>query len=231
MKIHLTYITVIVLLGAGLFYYFDQNRKHKEESERKDSVIDEKNAVIAYSMDREKRIIATKDAAVIAYTEIAKAYPAVMKDLESLNLEVKDLKAYTRSGFQARGSGNSTVVATTTHDSTTGKTVSTWELKASDGYLDFRSTVLDSLNAPYTYTYSDTIVSAFYTKRKWLLGNQKMYAASRLSNPNAKVTNTTNLMVDSFKDKRWTLGPGISYDPISNTFHPTVTLSYAVFRF
>jgi dihydropteroate synthase len=148
---------------------------------------------------------------------------------EEFNIKMKNLEAYVRNEFKAQGSGNSVVHNHYTTDST-GKRYPYWELKATDGYLDFRASVYDSLHAPYTYSYSDTITTAIAVKKKWLgIGRDKLYATSMLKNPNAKVVGTTNLLVDH-KDKRFGVMVFGGYDPFHNQVVGGVGVGYTILK-
>lgn len=83
-------------------------------------------------------------------------------------------------------------------------------LVVQDGYLDLQAQVYDPLNAPYEYTYGDTAKTAFIMRGKWFQKKQ-LYASTLFSNPNARILNTTNILVDQCKDRRWGIGPYVGY--------------------
>jgi hypothetical protein len=69
-------------------------------------------------------------------------------------------------------------------------------------------------------------------KKKWLgFGKDQLYATTSLRNPNAKVISATNLLVDTFKDKRWIVYVGVGYDPINNTVTPNIGVGYSLLKF
>ena len=96
--------------------------------------------------------------------------------------------------------------------------------------MDFSAKVYDSLNAPYVYTYSDTLQYAFHVKKKWFLGNEQLYGSGMLSNPNAKITNSTSVLIKDYRDKRFYLGAGMSYD-INGNFVPSIQIGYSIYKF
>lgn len=99
-------------------------------------------------------------------------------------------------------------------------------LLAQDGYLDFQAEVYDPLNAPYEYTYGDTAKTAFIMKGKWFQKKQ-LYASTLFSNPNAKILNTTNILVDQCKDKRFGIGPYIGAG-LNSQLQPQTTVGISV---
>lgn len=78
-----------------------------------------------------------------------------------------------------------------------------------DGYLDLQADVYSEIDAPYKYSYTDTLKYAFYMKRERWYKARKLYGAAMLSNPNARVTNTQSFLVQ--RDKRFGLGPYFGY--------------------
>lgn len=169
---------------------------------------------------------------LVKFADFADAYPKFAEKLtDEFNIKIKrDLKAYIHAEFQARGSGEATVI--NNHyaiPDSSGRTPQ-WEMKASDGYLSFRATVYDSLHAPYSYTYDDTLQYAFHMKRKWLLGKEKLYGSGMLSNKKARITKSTAVLINDFKDKRFGVGPFVGVDyRLQATFG--ISVHYSLFKF
>lgn len=231
MKTHLTYLIIIGVLAAILFYLFDRNLKNKLETEQLKGIIEEKSAEIIYRKNENGRILAQKKASELTTKQLQEAYPLIVKEIQKeFDLKIKDVKAYIRNEFEARGSGNSTINHYTYTDSA-GNKYPIWKLKVQDQYLDFSATVYDSLHAPYEYVYRDTISTVVSVKKKWIFGDEKLYATSMLKNQNAKVTGATNLLINNYRDKRFTLGPVVYFDPFSQKFGIGVGAGYALFKF
>src|SRR5688572_25391315 len=113
------YIAGIVVALAIAFYFYDQDQKHIAESARKDSVIAEKNSVIAYHVNDNGKIIAEKDAAHITTKEFIEFYKADSKRMrDEMDIKTKNLKAFFRAEFVAIGSGKATIINNTIYDST-----------------------------------------------------------------------------------------------------------------
>ena len=194
------------------------------------SVIAEKNDSIHYHKAKNGQIVAEKLAAEIKPKDLAKDYPEVAEQLKQLGIELKSVKAVMHETIAAKGSGNSTVTNNYYTDSA-GVKHKAINLGVSDGYLTFKATVYDSLNAPYSYEYVDVITMAMHTKKKWLFGNYSLYGSGSLKNPNAKILSSTNVLIKDYKDKRWSIGPYVGYDVIR--LKPTAGLSvqYSLIRF
>jgi hypothetical protein len=215
---------MLALLGTALI-------KLKKENDYKESVISELTDSIRYSKTNEGKVIAEKSAALLSHNDVSQAYPSVLKKLEEMDIRLKNMRAYMQSQFSAHGSGQGTI-NNHFHVDSTGRQVRFKEFSMNDGYLFFRTTLYDSLlQSTYDYSYTDTITTVIRSKKKWFLGNEKLYASSVLQNPNAKVTGATNLLIDSYKDKRWYVGVGASYNPLTNTFGPSVNAGYILFKF
>lgn len=220
----------VIVLSAGCYLLFHWATELQDKTNDLESVIREKDSEIEYRRTREGRIVASKDAAELRAQEIANNYPKIVDELKKdFDIKIKNLKAYIRSEVGAQGQGTGEI---TNHYHLSDSTRRFREFTMDDGYLSFRTTLYDTaVQAPYQYTYSDTITTVIHGKRKWILGNERLYSSSMLRNPNARVTGMTNIMVDSHRDKRWCLSVGASYDPFSNSVRPGVNFGYALFKF
>jgi hypothetical protein len=218
-------VLILVLLGNYAIDLYSANK-------RKNTVISEKDDTIRHYINENGRVVAEKTAALITAKELSQAYPLIAAELKNdFDIKLKNLRAYMQSQFAAQGSGNATIT-NNYHIDSLGRKVHFKDFDVSDGYLTFHSVLYDSLvTAPYKYLYQDTISTAINVKKKWLFGNEKLYSSSMLKNPNAKVTGTTNILIDTHKDKRWYIGIGASYNPINNTIGPSVNVGYTLIKF
>jgi hypothetical protein len=224
----LIYLIAITCIMAVAYTAFNWQKKKIDSFE---SVIAEKNSQIDYFMNENGKLVAGKAAAEVAYSDIKNMYPELYRSLsKDLDVKVKDLKAYIQTEFKASGSGTGTVT-NNYYVSESGERVGSSDLVISDGWLLLTATILDSTKAPYSYTYSDTVKQSISLKRDWILGNEKLYGSATLSNPNSKVTGSTNILIREYKDKRFSLGVGAIYDPSSGRFHLGVGVNYALFKF
>lgn len=223
---YIAIVGLLVVIGLMLSHI----KKVERESTRKDSIIAEKNDSLRYERTESGRLRVEKAAAVASTKEFKEAYPKLAEELKKeFDVKVKDLKAYVRAEFEARGSGNGSVSNTYYVDST-GQRYK--EFKMDDGYLKFRTTLFDSLTkAPYEYTYSDTLTYGFKTEKKWFLGKEKLMGFGGLRNPNARITKATNVLIDDYKDKRWVVMAGAGVNPFDGKIIPLVGVGYALFKF
>lgn len=220
-------IAVLILLSGFLY---TEIRKLKAESDRKDTIIAEKTDSVRHWKTESGRQAIEKTAAIATAKEFKEAYPKFAEELKKeFDVKVKDLKAFVRAEFQARGEGTGSISNTYYVDST-GQRYK--EFTMDDGYLKFRTTLFDSLTmAPYQYTYGDTLTYGFRTKKKWFLGNEKLYGFGGLKNPQAKIINATNVLIDDYKDKRFVVGPYVGYSISGNRVDFGVSLTYAIWKF
>lgn len=231
MNLHGRYLLIIALLIGLIFFFYDRWRASSDIAHERESIINEQNDEIEYRKTKEQRLIADKKAAEITTSELAKAYPKFAEEIKKeFDIKLKYVRAYIRSEFQSHGTGNSVVTNNHYYDSL-GNRVDYRDVKVDDGYLVFQARVYDSLNSPYEYTYQDSISTVVSTKKKWLFGSEQLYASSKLSNQNAKVTGMTNVLIKSHRDKRWVISAGVAYNPFDNSFYPAVHAGYALIKF
>lgn len=225
-------IIIIGILIMIMIYLLSRLEKAEAESERMESIIQEKEASIKYHESVTGRVIAEKEAATATTKEVIHAYSSIVKEMErEFDIKIKDVKAFVKSNFQAQGQGQATVINNFYKDST-GNEIKYKSVVFDDGYLHFESTVFDSLKAAFSkYTYSDTILMAFHGKRKWIFGKETLYASARLSNPSAKILNTTNVIIHEAKDKRLFIGPMAGFDPFNTTMFIGIGIGYGLVKF
>lgn len=235
MKTHLTYIGLIVAIAVIAFLFYDRWRNAEDTSNKYAQVITEQQAEIEYRKTQNGRLLASKTAAELTTQQLVKAYPDIVKQItDEFDVKLNNVKAFMKNEFEAHGSGNSTIVHN--HYDSAGAQVST-KVMVDDGYLSFRATIYDSLNAPYEYVYRDTVSTVISTKRKWIFGKETLTASTQFSNPSSKSVSMTNLIMNNYRDKRWNISAGISWLPISKVdkpierFQPTISIGRTLFKF
>ncbi len=233
MKREIIYLFIIILLILFIGWGYNLLRKSRDNERLKESVIAEKNDVIKYHVNQEGKMLGEKHAAELHAKDLERMYPEVYADLEkSFNIKVKDLKAYIKNEFAAHGEGQGTVVHNNYYDSTNGRTIRFLDFSMDDKYLNFNARVFDSLKfSPYKYVYTDTAQNVISAKRKWFLGKEHLYSTTMFSNPNAKITGTTNILVKGYKDKRWAVSLTGGYDPLNNRPAIVIGVGYSIFKF
>jgi hypothetical protein len=71
-----------------------------------------------------------------------------------------------------------------------------------------------------------------YNKKIWQIWkDEKLYATTMFSNPNAKITGTTSILVDNYRDKRWVLSVGGYVDPFNQKAGVSLNFGYALLKF
>lgn len=234
MLILVFFVIVLILLLA---WSLERGNKFKKESEQRATVIGEKNAIIEYHVNDKGKIVAQKEAAELKASDLEKAYPEIYKTLkEDMDVNFKRLKAFVQNEFEARGSGTGNITNNHYYDSASGKNVTFRDFHMDDGYLTFDTRLFDSLSTSlYKYTYRDTAKTAIHGQKKWyqIFKSEKLYATTTFSNPSAKITGTTNIIIDNYRDKRIIVSVGMNYLPFceSQPFQPGIHVGYALFKF
>lgn len=225
------HFVILLLALIIMFLIFYANHRRKQLIDNYNSIVAEKDDTIRYERNDKGHIVAQKLAAEATAKQLKESYPEIVKELkEEFDVKMKDLKAYVKNEFSANGKGDASVTNNYYTDSA-GNEVRRRDLLFQDGYLRFSATIYDSTTfASSFYSYSDTITTVVHTKRKWFLGKESLYASTSLKNPNAKVTGTTNLLVN-VRDKRFVVYGGVGYDPLNNRPAITIGLGYALIKF
>lgn len=242
MKSHEYYISAIAVACVTIIYLTYRIQAKDKLIIQKESIINEKNAVITYHTNKEGKIVAEKDAAVLRAKDLAEAYPKIAETLErSFDVKVKNLKAYMENAFAAQGKGTGTVVNNHYYDSATNKMVSVRDFHMDDGYLVFDTKLFDSLSteAEYTYTYTDTVTTVLSSTKKWyqVFKNEKIIGSTKFSNPASKSVSMTSILTDNTRDKRWNISIGITAYPVFGDdgfkvrVTPGLSAGYSLFKF
>lgn len=232
MKRDILYLIIIAALLFAAFFFYNRTRILRDRNDQKDVIISEQHDSIRYHKNDKGRIVSEKLAAQATAREIAKAYPQLEKELrEDFDVKMKDLRAYIKNQIQVQGNGRSTVTNNYYTDSV-GTKVEYRDINFDDGYLRFQSSVFEGLDfGDSRYTYTDTIRTVISGKRKWLFGKETVHAESSLSNPAAKVTGTTNILINNYRDKRFCVYVGPGYDFLNNQMTINVGVGYTLIKF
>lgn len=231
-KEHVYWAAIAMLLF--LFVFLQLRYEHeRQKNSQLNTVISEKNDSLHYHRNEQGRLIAEKVAAEVRYQDLQKAYPEIAESIrKEFDLKLKDVKVFIRNEFAARGEGKGSVVTNNYYDSTTHRTIRFKDFSMDDGYLKFDTRLYDSLSsALYSYIYSDTSNTVVHSKKKWLFGKEQLYSSTMFSNPNAKVVNSTNVLINNYRDKRFNISIGVYGDPFRMTWGPAVTVGYSLIKF
>lgn len=220
------YLLAIFTLIIGFLLWRDSRRSVKMDS--MESVLQEKNAEITAFKTQSGRIVTEKPAATITKDDLQEHYPDIVAELKDLKAQVKNVRAVLKATIETKGEGIPIIIRDTVRLPTGLE--SRDSLFVNDGYLDFRSSISFTENAGYKYTYSDSILFALVRKKKSWLGKKELFGQVRMSNPNSRSLGQTSIMI-SERPKRFYIGAGVSYNPFTNTFEPSIQAGYKLLSF
>lgn len=219
---------MIAGLGLAVFMLFNHNREQAMVIASKNSIIKKQNDSLVYRKTKEGKIIADKAAAEARAKDLEASYPLLAKRLEQMEIKFSNLKTAIQAEFRAINSGVSTVIPDTIYRE--GKPVFVYPVAIDDGFLSMKGEVEPDLFR-WDYVYTDELTTALHVKKKWIFGNEHLYFSGSLRNPNAKITNSTAVRVQEFRDKRFVFTIGGYYDPLRNQYGPSINFGYKVWAF
>lgn len=228
-------IILVVVLVLLLTWMSIRYQRASIQATQLSSVINEKNDSIHYHKNENGKVVAQKVAAELRAKDLEKAYPEIAESIrKELGIEIRNLKAYIKNEFSARGGGTGTTVTNNYYDTATQKRVYFRDFSMDDGHLTFSTRVYDSLKtSPYRYLYQDTAQTAIASNKKFwqVWKDERLYATTMFSNPNAKINGTTSILVNNYRDKRWVLSVGGYVDPIRQQAGVSINFGYALIKF
>jgi len=217
------YALPLALLIVVLLFLYAWNLRSKLESAT--SVLQEKEAQIGYFKANSGKVVAEKPAAQISKADLKEHYADLSKDLRDMKIKLSRLDAILKAAIEAKGEGVVTIVRDTVRVPGMPQALSD-SLFIDDGYLSLKA----AIPGRYRYFYQDSIVMAISGKKKWVFGNEVLYGSARLSNPNARATSLTSVLM-KHRDKRFVISLGANYDPFSNRLSPGIHAGYALIKF
>jgi hypothetical protein len=223
-------IFLLIILALLLTIYF-LVRQHNDVVQSYKSIIDQKNSEIEFHVNDKGRIVAEKGAAEMRYKDLQRSYPSIYNSIKNdMDIKMKNLRAYIQSEFQASASNNGTI--TNNYIISSDSTKKQYRvLNVNDGYLKLVSYIGDSSVSPYNYTYADTIKQAISIRRSWFLGREHMYSTATMSNPNSIIRGNTSILIKDYRDKRFGVGIGATYNPFANKVFVGIGIQYNLFKF
>lgn len=233
MKTHVIYINIIIvllILGLLAFYMWDKARQGNAQWEQ---IVQAQEDTVVHYRNSYGHMVAERDAAMGSLNQLKMAYPGMIAKVEKeLGIKAKNMVTALEAEFRAKGMGKVIIRRDTVKMQADRYYVQDALVNIDDGYLKLDGTIkLDSWDSlKYTYSYSDTLITAFEVKKS-LFKKDRIRVISVLSNPNAKIVQTTGVVVHEVKPKRFVVSVGVHYDPIRNTFGPSVQAGYAFLRF
>lgn len=222
------HLVVISVMGFALFVLWEMYQGQRMTAESRGSILAEKEARLKYYETPDGKTVAEKEAAEAKINDILDAYPELIKQLEQMNVKMNHLRTSMQASFNAQNSGTSIILRDTIYRE--GKISNVVDsIQINDGYLSLKGEIDKRFSWKYSYT--DTLTTALFIKKKWFLGNEKLYFTGMLQNPNAKITNATSIQVRSHRDKRWVISAGVSYDPFRDEWGASIHFGRKLFAF
>lgn len=208
-------VCLIAMLIIGYIWSIEKDKKIQSLNQANGIL---QNDITAYKHVNGK-LVADNQAAEIRGKELRESLPLLADALtKQMDIKLKNLRAGVVAEIRAAGYGNS-VITKIPYNTTGSSLVITdsmtnhfepFALTFDDGYLNFKSDVYSEYQAPSEYTYSDTIKFAFNMQGKFLQRKQ-LFVSGSLSNPTAKVVKSQGVLVNEFKQKRFGIGPSVSW--------------------
>lgn len=230
-------VVAYLAIGFLIFLLYDLRSHSRLIEDQFSSANGQHQAEVEYLKNELGKTVSAKQAAEISSRQFIDLYKRESAELrDDLNIKIKNLKSYVRAEFRATGGGSA--VITNPVDSER-----VWDLELEsgdaidmtpylyfkDGYLDFSSTM--GRDPIATYTYTDTLVYAVAAKKKWILGKETLYGNGMFANPNAKITGSTDVLINNYRDKRWAVTIGPYYDPFRGQAGVSIGLGYTLIKF
>lgn len=220
------YLLAIFALVIAFLLWRDSRKTAERDSLR--SALREKEDTIRYFKTESGKTAATKITAEVSKDDLQDHYPEIVAELKDLKIQVKNVRAVLKATIEAKGEGIPIIIRDTVRVATELK--SRDSLFVNDGYLNFRSSISFTEDAGYKYTYQDSILFALVRKRKGLFGKKELFGQVRMSNHNSRSVGQTSILI-SERPKRFYVGAGVSYNPFTNSFAPSVHAGYSLIRF
>lgn len=228
-------VIAYLVIGFLIFLLYDLRQHSKLVEDQFRSANGQHQTEVEYLKNELGKTVSAKQAAEISSRQFIDLYKREAAELrDDLNIKIKNLKSYVRAEFRATGGGPSVIVNRPEPESeiefeSESSIDTTPYLFFKDGYLDFSSTIGRDPLAKYTYT--DTLVYAVASKKKWFLGKEQLYGNGMFANPNAKITGSTDVLINNYRDKRWAVTVGPYYDPFRGQAGVSVGLGYTLIKF
>lgn len=248
MKRDYIYIAAIAILLLSGYMVYDKLQDEKIQSKGLASALSEKDAKVEKLTNALGEEIYRKQAAELRVKDMEKAYPELAATIEKqFDVKMKNLKAYIENQFQVHGTGTGTVINNNYHyDSATNTASDSLKYAMDDKFLKFninfelKFTDKFSINqSPYHYTYTDTAKTVIASNKKFLQfwKNEKLFATTKFSNPNTSLIGATNILVDDYRDKRFSISISVGWglvkvgNGVHTGFFGGPSVSYSLFKF
>jgi hypothetical protein len=228
----------MLLLAIGVFFWL--HRKHAAETDGLRSIIEADKGEISYHVNAYRQSIAEARQARSSLETYKAAHPEEVASIaKQFDVRQGQLESFVKASFAANNKGVSVVHHYFHPDSTTvdpTDSIQENSFDISDGNLSLHGSTrlkpgVPWLDVKWDYGYQDTIMFAVIKKRKNFLSKETYWLDAKLSNPKAGITSLRSYQLEEVKDKRWSIGPAVVFDPFTMTFRPGIGLQYALIKF
>lgn len=176
--------------------------------------------------------VSDKRAAEVNLKDAKAFYAGELQQIrETFEIRDKNLRSFISAQFNATGKGSVTLSFDTTIQQRSNVRVHTPMFRVSDGFLDFKGAMPDSLHLDYEYSYRDSVIFATSWKKNGLFRKKTLMVSGAFGNKNATITGLRNVVISDFKDKRLGIGPMVGYDILNNRPVVGVSVQYSLIRF
>lgn len=231
-------VGLTAILACGVIFWL--LRKNKVETDGLASLIETDKGQITFHQNKVREAIASATQARISLQGYKDTHPEeVAAILKEFGLRPSQLKSYLKASFKAENKGVSVLHTVHYPDTTTlqkGDSITDASFDISDGYLTLHGDTRTQVGMPWLkvnweYSYSDTLSFVGRTQRKTLFAKQTYWVDAMVKNPNAQITSLRNVQITEFRDKRFSVGPGILFDPFSGKAVVGFGITYGLFKF
>jgi len=226
--VHYIIAILMVILAATLYGLHRLNAQIKSSQQVNHELID----TVRTWKNKAGQSVSDTRAAEISLKDAKAFYAGELQQIrETFEIRDKNLRSFISAQFNATGKGSVTMSFDTTIQHSSNVRVHTPMFRVSDGFLDFKGTMPDSLHLNYEYFYRDSVIFATSWKKNGLFRKKTLLVSGAFGNKNATITGLRNVVVSDFKDKRFGIGPMVGYDVLNNRPVVGVSVQYSLIRF
>jgi hypothetical protein len=234
------YIGVVLtaLLAVGIIAWL--LRKHQEETDGLNSLIQADKGQITYYQNKQGEAIAQATQARVSLEQYKTTHAdEVASILKEFAIKQGQLESYIKASFQAMDRGESvvhTVIMPDTVSHVKNDSILDSSFDINDGYLVLHGDAKSERGKPWNkltwqYSYSDTLSFVGTVKQKNFFAKKTYWIDGRIGNPKAKITSMRDIQITEFRDKRFSVGPAVIFDPFSGTFRVGIGGTFSLIRF
>lgn len=233
-------VGITILLAIGIILWL--LRLHGAETAGYESLIKADKGVITWYKNKIGESVAQATQARVSLEQYKSTHPEeVAQILQEFGIKPSQLQSYLKASFVVRDKGVTVVRTIYVPDTTTvaeGDSIAHASFDVTDRFLTLHGETdtqsgLPWLKVDWEYAYNDTISFVGRVKKNGFLGlgTKTYFVDGKLENPKAQITSLRNVQIADFRDKRFSIGPAVVFDPFSGTVRIGIGISYSLIRF